>query len=210
MNQLSHTLSSSAGCISGSAVLEELREGLSQRAGFGDEDRAAATEVFAAAKAEYDDLVKRTIRRALVPGFHRQAQSRARAVVRELESWDKTGGGSLEAFRPLERALDVPLFRRDDMRRELLAQLRAAPDGDRLYQADPRIEEAIERTLLPSWNEAAGAVAGERSGVRTKLRNTLVAEWGFPEPCAEDVIQHAARLAGPEAERRGGFLRRSE
>ena len=52
--------------------------------------------------------------------------------------------------------------------------------------------------------------AGERSGVRTKLRNTLVAEWGFPEPCAEDVIQHAARLAGPEAERRGGFLRRSE
>jgi hypothetical protein len=210
MNQLSRELSSREGCVTGRAVLDALWEGLAQRAGFGNADRDSAAEVFAAASAEYDELVKRAIRRALVPGFLRQAQTRARNVLRDLESWSKAGGGSLEAFRPLERALDVPYFRRDDVRRDLLLQLRAAGDRDELYRADPRIEEAIERTLLPSWSEAASAIVSEKSGVRTKLRNTLVGDWGFPEPCAEDVIQHALKLAGPEGERRGGLLRRSE
>jgi serine protein kinase len=209
MNQLSRELSRREGCVSGGAVLEALWEGLAQRAGFGDADRDSAAEVFAAASAEYDELVKRAIRRALVPGFLRQAQTRARNVLRDLQSWSKSGG-SLDAFRPLERALDVPYFRRDDVRRELLLQLRAAGDSDQLYRADPRIEEAIERTLLPSWSEASSAIVSEKSGVRTKLRNTLVGDWGFPEPCAEDVIQHALKLAGPEGERRGGLLRRSE
>ena len=104
----------------------------------------------------------------------------------------------------------MPYFRRDDMRRELLLPLRAAGDSDELYRADPRIEEAIERALLPSWSEAASSIGSEKSGVRTKLRNTLVADWGFPEPCAEDLIEHAVRLAGPEGERRGGILRRGD
>jgi hypothetical protein len=209
MNQLSRELSSRKGCVSGGAVLEALWEGLNQRAGFGDADRSSAAEVFATASAEYDELVKRAIRRALVPGFLRQAQTRARSVLRDLDRWSKAGGGNLDAFRPLERALDVPYFRRDDVRRQLLQQLRTA-DGDELFRADPRIEEAIERTLLPSWSEAASSLVGEKSGVRTKLRNTLVGDWGFPEPCAEDVIAHALKLAGPEGERRGGLLRRSE
>ena len=44
---------------------------------------------------------------------------------------------------------------------------------------------------------------------RTKLRNTLVGEWGFPEDCAEDVIEHGIRLATSDGDRRG-ILRRGE
>jgi hypothetical protein len=207
MNQLSGELSSGRGCLTGGAILEALWEGLTQRAGFGEGDREAATEVFAAASAEYDELVKRAVRRALVPGFLRQAQTRARNALKDLESWSKSGGGSLDAFRTLERSLDVPYFKRDDVRRELLLQLRAG-DSEQLYTADPRVEEAIERALLPTWSEASSMISSEKSGVRTKLRNTLVADWGFPEACAEDVIEHAARLAGPEGERRGILSRR--
>ena len=97
MNQLSRELSRREGCLSGGAIPEALWEGLTQRAGFGNEDRADAAEVFAAANAEYDELVKRAIRRALVPGFLRQAQTRARNARRDLESWSKSGGGSLDA-----------------------------------------------------------------------------------------------------------------
>ena len=116
----------------------------------------------------------------------------------------------MDAFRPLERALDAPYFRRDDLRRELLEQLRAAGDSEDLYRADPRIEEAIERALLPSWPEASSTLVSNKSGVWTKLRNTLTGEWGFPEACAEDVIAHAVRLAGPEGERRGFLSRRGD
>ena len=209
MNQLSRGLSSTKGCLTGGAVLEFLWQGLEQRAGFGDADRQTAGEVFAAANAEYDEMVKRAIRRALVPGFLRQAQTRSRSVLKDLERWNKSGSG-LDAFRPLERALDVPYFRRDDFRRELLEQLRAARDSEELFRADPRIEEAVERALLPSWPEASSTLTSNKPGVRTKLRSTLVGEWGFPEDCADDVIAHAARLAGPEGERRGILQRRGD
>jgi predicted Ser/Thr protein kinase len=209
MNQLSRALSRQEGCLSGRAVLDTLWEGLEQRAGFGDADRVGAAEVFAAATAEYDEMVKRAIRRALVPNYERQAKTRARETLRDLESWGKGGGRKLDSLRPLERALDVPYFRREDMRKELLGQLQAADDPEQLYSADPRVEEAIERSLLPSWQEAASTITSDRSGARTRLKNTLVGEWGFPEPCAQDVIDHAVGLAGPEGDRRG-ILRRGD
>ena len=209
MNQLSRALSRPEGCLSGRAVLDALWGGLEQRAGFGDADRAGATEVFAAATAEYDEMVKRAIRRALVTNYERQAKTRARDALRDLESWGKGGGRSLDALKPLERALDVPYFRREDVRKDLLAGLRAAEDPDQLYSADPRVEEAIERSVLPSWQEAAATLTSDKSGVHARIRNNLVGEWGFPEPCAQDVIDHAASLAGPEGDRRG-ILRRGD
>jgi hypothetical protein len=43
-------------------------------------------------------------------------------------------------------ALVVPYFRRDDVRKDLLAQLRAAEAPEDLYSADPRVEEASGRS----------------------------------------------------------------
>jgi serine protein kinase len=209
MNQLSRALASTSGCLTGGAVLDVLREGLTQRAGFGDADRAAATEIFEVASAEYDEMVKRAIRRAMVPNFERQARTRAAGALKDLESWSSKGGRSLDALRPLEWAMDVPYFRRDDMRAEFLELLRAG-DSDELHRADPRVEEALERSLLPSWSEAASRLSSlERRGDRTKIRNTLVGEWGFPEACAEDAIDHAIRLATTDGGGRG-ILRRGE
>lgn len=211
MNQLSRALGTREGCLTGAAVLDTLWEGLSQRAGFNGSERDAASEVFAAASAEYDELVRRAIRRALVPNYERQARTRARDTLRDLEAWSGKGGRSLDALRPLERALDVPYFRRDEVRQELLGQLRAG-DREELHRVDPRIEEAIERDLLPTWSEAATALNqsdDKRSGVRAKLRNTLVGEWGYPEDAADELIDHASRLGGA-SERRGIFSRVAE
>jgi serine protein kinase len=210
MNQLSRALSGAEGCLTGGAVLETLWQGLEQRAGFGEADRQAAAQVFAVATAEYDEMVKRAIRRALVAGFPRQAQTRARNSLKELQRWDKTGEDRFDTFRPLERALDVPYFRRDEVRRELLAQLAAESESEELYRVDPRIEEAIERAVLPTWAEASAALAPERSAARAKVRSALVGEWGFPEACADDVIRHAAQLGGRDGERRGLFSRIGE
>jgi serine protein kinase len=209
MNQLSRALANTSGCLTGGVILDVLWEGLTQRAGFGEADRAAATEIFEVAQAEYDDMVKRAIRRALVPNFERQARTHAANALKDLQSWSSKGGRSLDALGRLERSMDVPYFRRDDMRTELLEVLRAG-DPEELQRADPRVEEALERSLLPSWSEAASALTAlQRGGSRTKIRNTLVGEWGFPEACAEDVIEHAIGLAGSDGGGRG-FLRRGE
>ncbi len=209
MNQLSRALASQEGCLTGGVVLDVLWEGLTQRAGFGEAERASATEIFEVAAAEYDEMVKRALRRAMVPNFERQARTRAANTLKDLQAWSSKGGRSMDTLRSLERAMDVPYFKRDDMRVELLEQLRAG-EPDELHRADPRVEEAIERAVLPSWSEVASTLGAlERRGSRTKLRNTLVGEWGFPEPCAEDVIDHGIRLATTEGDRRG-FLRRGE
>ena len=209
MNQLSRALSSTSGCLTGGAILEVLWEGLTQRAGFGEADRVSATEIFQVASTEYDEMVKRAIRRAMVPNFERQARTRAANALKDLESWQSKGNRDMEALRPLERAMDVPYFRRDDMRTEFLELLRAG-NPDELHRADPRVEEALERSLLPNWSETASALSAmEKGGSRTKLRNTLVGEWGFPEACAEDVIGHGIRLATADGGGRG-ILRRGE
>jgi serine protein kinase len=210
MNQLSRALASTSGCLTGGAVLDALWEGLTQRAGFGDGDRAAATEIFQVASAEYDEMVKRAIRRAMLPNFERQARTRAASALKDLEAWSGgKGGREMDALRALERGMDVPYFRRDDLRTEFLELLRVA-DADEPHRADPRVEEALERSLLPSWSEAAAALSAmEKGGSRTKLRNTLVGEWGFPEACAEDVIEHGIRLAAAGGGGRG-LLRRGE
>jgi serine protein kinase len=212
MNQLSRALGTREGCLSGAAVLDTLWDGLAQRAGFNGSERDAASEVFAVASAEYDELVRRAIRRALVPNYERQARTRARDTLRDLEAWSGKGDRSMDALRPLERVLDVPHFRRDEVRQELLGQLRAG-DREELHRVDPRIEEAIERALLPSWSETSSALnesGDKRSGVRTKLRNSLVGEWGYPEECADELIEHAARLGSGGGERRGIFSRVAE
>ena len=46
-------------------------------------------------------------------------------ALKDLESWQSKGNRDMEALRPLERAMDVPYFRRDDMRTEFLGLLRA-------------------------------------------------------------------------------------
>ena len=99
------------------------------------------------------------------------------------------------------------------MRRELLGEPRLAKGGgESLYRADARLQEGVERVLLPSWDEAARRlVAIEREAAtqeRSRLRRTLVREGGFPRDCAEELIEYATSLARPEVERRGlGALR---
>lgn len=214
MNQISRALGRTEGCLTGRAVLDTLWEGLTQRAGFDEGQREAATEIFAAARAEYDELVTRAIRRALVSGFEKAATAKAREALRDLEAWSRAGGGDgLATLRQVERALDVPYYRREELRQALLARLRGPGAAEALHRADPRLEEAIERILLPSWGEAAAKLTTQarekRSAARGKLRKALVEEWGCCDECAEDLIEHAAGLAGPETERRGVLRWRS-
>ncbi len=207
INQLSRAVSRTEGCLSGVLVLEMLWEGLAQRAGSGDEERQTASEMLTAARAEYDEMVKRTLQRAMVSGFDKSAATVARDVLKDLKAW-RAENAEFRRLPQLEEALRVPEYARPEFRAEALDALLAAGDGDvPLHRAHPGIEEAIERVLLPAWKQTARTLLGEEKGVdaareRARVRSRLIAEAGFGEKCADELIQYARSLAGPERERR--------
>lgn len=219
LNQLSNVLSRGEACVSGDALLGALWEGLTQRASFREEERDRWTTLFSIAREEYEDMVKRTIRRAMVPGYWDTAEARAQDALRNLRRWKKGADEwDLAAMRRIERALGVPHHRRGDFRDGLLAALEEAEEREEdLILADPRLEEALERDLLPDWRQAARKLSDLESGGRAatrereRLQERLMEEEGFSEPCAEDLLAEATRLAasGGEGGGRGWSFWRS-
>ena len=108
-------------------------------------------------------------------------------------------------MRRLEEALKVPPYMRQSYRTDLLAKLQTADrEKTPLHRADPQLEEGVERVLLPSWNAAARKLAAEEKADLDGLRKTLVKEGGFSKACADELMEHAAALAGGD----GGCRRR--
>lgn len=210
INQLSNEASRTEGCLSGERLLETMWQGLGQRAAYREEDREQWEQLFEIARAEHDDNVRRTLRRAFVPRFRQRAHARAQDVHRDLQKWARgKAEDELRSLRRLERALGVPLFRRQRFRESLLAELDAAGGGRDLHLADPRLEEAIDRELLPLWQEVGKTLLAQESGRaadrrdREDLRERLRREEGFPAACADDLIAYALRLASEGESRRG-------
>lgn len=209
INQLARAVGRTRGCLSGMVVLETLWEGLTQRAGVGDAERQAASELLTTARAEYDEMARRAVQRAMVPSFEEAAAVLAREALEELQGWAaRVSEDEPRRLPELERALRVPEYLRQEFRAGGLDALTAAADdGLPLHRADPELEEALERVLLPSWKQAARTLLGQEKGVdaaeaRAQISSRLIAEAGFCEECASDLLQYAVSLAGPERERR--------
>lgn len=205
INQLSYAMGRQSSCLSGMGFLETLWENLSQRADYREQDKETWSELFEAARAEHDEMVERAVRRSMVQGFDEKAATKARAVLRELRRWAR-GQEDEEApvTAELERRLGVPHYRRDELRRSLLGYLDVAAQEseDDLHLVDPRLEEALERDLLPAWGDAARVVrSGDRAELR-KMKTRMIESDGFCEVCSEEILRYAGVMAGPRRERR--------
>lgn len=194
--QLSNALAAEPPCLSGITALRALWAGLSQRAGFREEQRDGWLRLFAIAREEHDDLVRREVRVALVRGFSDDAETTARQVLRELELWSAGAEGDPGTVRALEQAIGIPGHRRDQVRARWLSRLRIAErQGDvPLHMAEGALREAVERLLLPDWAEAADRLASEGRGT---ILQELVERGGFPEACADDLLRYAGELGRP-------------
>jgi serine protein kinase len=203
VNQLARAATRAEGCLSGIVVLEMLWEGLSQRAGSSEEERQLASDMLNAARSEYDEMVKRTIRRAMVSGYDKAAATLANAVLKELKAWRANPDADVKRLSEVENALQLADGARADFRAEALDALSAgAAAGEApLYSEHPGVEEAIERMMLPSWRDAARRLLGEEKGteadkVQSQTRQRLVSEAGFDKACADDLVDYALTLAG--------------
>jgi hypothetical protein len=183
------------GCLGGSTLLDALSEGLGRRACVGEAEQESLNEALAIARAQYDEMVRHAIRRGMISDFETAAGVIAREALRELKSW--SGGERKSDFPKLRKleSLGVPRYLRDEVRRELLAMLEVAgATEDGLHRVDARLEEAVERVLLPPWRHATRVIVSEDSGTIGPIKTRLIEEGGFTEVCADELIARARTL----------------
>lgn len=202
INQISRALSQGAECLDPMDLLRLLWNGLTQKAGFREEEREGWLELFRTARSEYDELVRRTIRRAMVPDFRDRAESSARTCREELAAWaDDRREDGLSMVARLEKALGVNSRQRETFRTELYRTLAMARRVEMLYEANPLLERGLEALLLPSWKEACTRLSSQDA--QAQLQGPLIEREGLCEIGARRLIEQARSLQDPVTKRSG-------
>lgn len=198
INRLSQVAGNTKGCLDGLAVLEALWEGLPQRAGFSEEERERWGSLLAATQSEYDEMVQLELRKASVPGYSDSAEKMAKTVREEVERWRSEGeSANTPALRRLERLIDVPQYGRERFRNALGAAFDLKGQRGRpLHTRHPLLEEAIQRALLPSWNDVAKSLEDRADGIVEGLRAT-----GWRKSCAQQLVEYAHKFTSSRRER---------
>lgn len=187
INRLSQVAGATRGCLDGITVMQALWDGLPQRAGFSEAERARWGDLLSATEAEYQDMVKLELQKASVLDYDTSATNMARAIAAEVENWSKRPDEATPALRRVERLLDIPQYRRDAFRQGLAAAFDLKGQRGRpLYTRHPLLEEGINRALLPAWNEVTRGFDDHSESLVGSLRSA-----GWRKTCAENLVEYA-------------------
>jgi hypothetical protein len=123
----------------------------------------------------------------------------AKTVREEVERWRSEGeSANTPALRRLERLIDVPQYGRERFRNTLGAAFDLKGQRGRpLHTRHPLLEEAIQRALLPSWNDVAKSLEDRADGIVEGLRAT-----GWRKSCSEQLVEYAHKFTSSRRERR--------
>jgi serine protein kinase len=187
INRLSQAAGATKGCLDGLGVMQALWDGLPQRAGFDEDERARWSELLAATEAEYREMVRVEMQKASVLDYKTSAQNMAKAIKAEVAEWVKSPDEATPALRRIERLLDVPQYRRQAFRTGLNASFKMKGQRGRpLHTRHPLLEEGINQALLPSWNEVARGFTDHGESLVISLQGA-----GWRKACAQNLVEYA-------------------
>jgi len=199
INRLSQAADAASGCLDGPEIMQALWDGLPQRAGFDEDERARWAELLSATETEYQEMVKLELQKASTLDYKTSATNMAKAIKNEIGEWAEDSGVATPALRRIERLLDVPQYRRDTFRKGLLASFELKGQRGRpLYTRHPLLEEGINRALLPSWNDVVRNFDDHRDSLVQSLQDT-----GWRKTCADALVSYAEEKLATRG-RRGG------
>ena len=199
INRLSQAAGATKGCLDGPEVMQALWDGLPQRAGFDENERARWGELLAATEAEYQEMVKLELQKASVLDYKTSALNMAKAIKEEVGQWMTNEEVATPALRRIERLLDIPQYRRETFRRGLHAAFEMKGQRGRpLHTRHPLLEEGINRALLPSWSEVVRSFGDHRDSLVIQVQ-----EVGWRKACAEGLVAYAEEKMSTSS-RRGG------
>ncbi len=203
-----------AGYINPFMVLNELEKGLSQHSLIADEDeRSRYTELLGIVKAEYDEIVKNEVQRAI--SADEEAISRLcanyidniRAYLMKQKVKNPYTGKDEEPderlMRSIEDKIDISEARKDDFRREILNFIgHLALEGKKFtYDTNDRLRRALEMKLFEDQKDSiklssfvSNVIDKETQDKIDIIKGRLIKYYGYNEASATDVLGYVASI----------------
>jgi serine protein kinase len=199
INRLSQAAGATRGCLDGLEVMQALWDGLPQRAGFDEDERARWGELLAATETEYQEMVKLELQTASVLDYKTSALNMAKAIKNEIAEWTKNPEVATPALRRIERLLDVAQYRRETFRNGLHAAFELKGQRGRpLHTRHPLLEEGINRALLTSWSDVTKSFGDHRDSLVRSLQDA-----GWRKACAEGLVAYSEEKLTSSSRRSG-------
>ncbi len=202
------------GYINPFMVLNELEKGLQHHSLIsGDEQRGRYQELIGVVKAEYDELVKNEVQRAI--SADEEAISRLaanyidniRAYLMKQKVKNKYTGKDEEPderlMRSIEEKIDIDEGRKDDFRREILNFIgHLALEGKKFsYDTNDRLRRALEMKLFEDQKDSiklssfvSNVIDKETQDKIDIIKGRLIKYYGYNEQSATDVLAYVASI----------------
>ena len=203
-----------ASCLNPFMVMNELENGLRHHSLIHSEEiREHYRQLIAIVKAEYTDIVKNEVQRAIAAD--EEALSRlcsnyidsVKAYTQKEKVRNKFTGQLEEPderlMRSIEQRIDIPETRKDDFRREIMNYIGALSlDGKSFnYKTNERLQKALEMKLFEDQKDTI-KLSSLVSNVIDKdtqekidiVKGRLIRDHGYNEESATDVLQYVASI----------------
>ena len=203
----------SEGYINPFMILNELEKGLRASLIVNDEARKGYAELIGVVKAEYDEIVKNEVQRAISADEDAIARLCAnyidniRAYLMKQKVKNKYTGKDEEPderlMRSVESKIDINEARKDDFRREIMNFIgHLALEGKKFtYDTNDRLRRALEMKLFEDQKDSiklssfvSNVIDKETQDKIDVIKNRLIKYYGYNEASATDVLAYVASI----------------
>jgi serine protein kinase len=195
-------------------VLNELENGLKHHSLIPNEEtRERYRQIISVVKAEYTDIVKNEVQRAIAADEEALTRLCSNYIdnVKAYTQKEKVKNkftGQLEQpderlMRSIESRIDIPETRKDDFRREIMNYIGAlALDGKTFnYKTNERLQKALELKLFEDQKDTikltslvSNVVDKDTQEKIDIVKGRLIRDFGYDDESATDVLQYVASI----------------
>jgi serine protein kinase len=201
-------------CINPFVLMRELENGLRHHSLITSEDqRKRYRELLAVARAEYDELVKNEIQRAITADEaaikrlaanyidNIKAYTQKQKVRNPYTGQDEAPDERL--MRSIEEKIEIAESRKDDFRREIMNYIGAlALDGKNFaWDSNDRLRRALELKLFEDQKDSikltslvSNVIDSETQAKIEVVKSRLIKNMGYCDVCATDVLNYVASI----------------
>ena len=195
-------------------LLRELESGLKHHSLItNDDDREKYKELLGLVRAEYDEIVKNEVQRAITADEEAikrlaanyidnvKAYTQRQKVRNPFTGQDESPDERL--MRSIEEKIDIPSSRKDDFRREIMNYIGAlAIDGKKFHwDSNERLKRALELKLFEDQKDSikltslvSNVMDKETQEKIEVVKSRMIKNMGYDEESATDVLNYVASI----------------